>query len=279
MPTNKVDRVFYQFPLCALAYGANHEQRFQTIVSWCCDTAGAGLYEKMNRAKLKEYALNYGRESWPGCVSRNETRHLQFLAGMRKLEVCNGHIPSMIERVGSLQSFIDAMQNKHGRAPHVRIRNDLFWDAVKGVMPYRHFAVLAAIYACIGAKKYPVRITRDRIRAGMLGYKSPAMMTNEVMEQRQDKELFEVLTDRQIRTVLDHLEETSLFARVQTSARVVYFSNRMQADAMRKHLADWIGRRNTRAAGNREADREAMKKARLLKRSSRGQPCDGMTTG
>jgi hypothetical protein len=139
------------------------------------------------------------------------------------------------------------------------------WDVRNGTgMKFREFAVLAAVYSVIGNKRYPVRVTRDRIRAGALGYKSKNALfdaTGRVSEagrallnRRYDHA--EPLTTDQVRYTLDSLEARGCFARCHASKRQTYFSNRMGKEEMRKHLLEHKTQRTFVLRLARDADRD-----------------------
>lgn len=254
MPTQESDKRYFQFPLCCLSFGNDYKSRLYHIVSFCIVAAGAKKWETTNRDELTEYAAEYDRSKWPSGMKTTVLRHLQILAGMKFLGVTGGSIDSTEEEAAAIDKHISITAAKEGGYPLVRIRNDLFWDCVHGKLPYRDFSVLAAVYAAIGSKTFPVRVTRDRIQAGALGYKTKASMTPEALASRKDGAT--PLSENQIRYTLDHLEATTLFTRVQLSPRKVFFSNRMTAEQMREQLVSWKTRPAAKLATNRKADRE-----------------------
>ena len=254
MPTQENDKKYYQFPLCCLSFGGDYKTRLYHIVSFCIVSAGAQKRESMDRDELTKYATDYDSEKCPSGMKKTVLQHLEILAGMKFLGVTHGNVEETQNRAAAIASHIRNTTEKEGAHPLVRIRNDLFWDCIKGNLPYRDFAVLTAVYAAIGSKTFPVRVTRDRIQAGALGYKTKASMTPEALAQRIDGAT--PLTENQIRYTLDHLEATTLFSRVQLSPRKVYFSNRMTAEQMRKQLVSWKTRPAVKLASNRKADRE-----------------------
>lgn len=254
MPTQESDKKYYQFPLCCLSFGGDYKARLYHIVDYCVIRAGAQKRESMTREELTEYAMEYDKQHWPSGVKMTVLQHLEILAGMKFLGVAHGSIENTQSKAAEIASHIRDAAAKEGAHPLVRIRNDLFWDCINGSLPYRDFSVLAAVYAAIGSKTFPVRVTRDRIQAGAMGYKTKATMTPEALAQRADGAT--PLSENQIRYTLDHLEATTLFTRVQLSPRKVFFSNRMTAEQMREQLVSWKTRPAAKLATNRKADRE-----------------------
>lgn len=259
---------YFQFPLCCLAFGDDPVARLQHVVDWCCVNMGKQMGQLMTRNQLQQLAHDMPPEERPNGLNPNSAPHATIAAGMKRLHVRGGNAAQMLRQHETLTVFCDAIQANHGRFPLVRIRADLLWDTIHGEMPYRNFAVLCGVYSVIGAKKYPARITRDRIRAGAMGYKNVAMMTSDVLKQRQDGA--QPLTIDQLRHTLDVLETASCFARVQFSPRRVYFSHRMTREEMSKQLVTSKARRDTVVRANRAADREL--RARIRRTIKVGTP-------
>lgn len=247
------EHTYFQFPLCALAYGAEPKQRLDELISFCCvevgykESAGMTLAEK----KTKADKLNHK----PGGFHQSNSAHLSLVIGMLKLNVGHGVAQTFLEEHERLRGFIRNMNSQHGYSPFVRIRSDLFWEARNGEMDYRRFSVLCAVYSVIGSKDY-CRVTRGRIIAGALGYKSAAMMTPEVLAQRTDG--VRPLTENQVRRTLDDLENASLFVRIQVSKRKVVFSNRLSRKELKAGVFEAATQKATKLATNRKEDRELM---------------------
>src|SRR5205823_2436907 len=65
---------------------------------------------------------------------------------------------------------VEAFEEQHGKDAVVRIRSDIFHDAIEGRLSYRDFACLCGLYSAIGSKAY-ARVTREQVQARMLGYR------------------------------------------------------------------------------------------------------------
>ena len=87
--------------------------------------------------------------------------------------------------------------------------------------------------SCIGAKSYPVRITRARIQCRALGYKSPAIMQAEIAIRTDGAA---PLSLRQINYTLDALHERQFFARARANERQTFYSNRMSQGELETQL-------------------------------------------
>jgi hypothetical protein len=232
------------------------------VVDYCILEVGFGRSRKMSPQEIKAEYDNMPEQDRPKGVQAGVTKHLAVVAGMRKLNVVRGTAADTIRQHDILSQFCEKAARRDGPSPLVRVRNDLVWDTIHGKMQHRSFSVLAAVYCIVGASERPVRITRERITAAALGYKSPKLMTPEALAQREDKAL--PLTVAQLRHTLDELELAGWFARVHLSPRRVYFSHRMARKEMSNELLKSSTRRMSRLAANRAADRELQAEIRTI---------------
>jgi hypothetical protein len=140
----------------------------------------------------------------------------------------------LLDYFRSLSEFKDSYEKLHGTDVQVRLRTDFVFEARdKTGMTYRELAVLSAIYSSIGAKPYPVRITRDAIIRRALGYKSATVMAAEFGRRSDDAK---PLTYRQITYTANHLHQRRLFARARPNERQTYYSNRLTQDQIEKQI-------------------------------------------
>lgn len=258
---------YFQFPLYALAYGSDSKQRLNDIIDYCCVEVGTKESAEMALNEKKEAAEELSAK--PQGYNPTHQNHLALVIGMKMLNVCNGNAQGMLNAHGSVRNFVQLMTTQHGPSPLVRIRSDLFWGAFKGEMSYRRFSVLCAVYSVIGSKDY-CRVTRDRIIAGALGYKSAGMMNPDLLATRFDEA--EKLTENQVRRTLDELESASLFARVQVSKRKVVFSNRLSRKEVIAKVLETQTKQTKKLRSNRKEDEElraAIKAVNCSKRSPR----------
>lgn len=246
---------YFQFPLCCLAYGPDHVKRLQTVVDWCIVHVAKEMksIQAMTLAELQEHFKTINPDSLPGDMKKSCRDHLLIAAARRTLHISGGSIGNTLRASGAISEFVRKMETQHGRFPFVRMRADFIWDTIHGKMQYRDFAVLAGVYSVIGEKEFPVRITRQRITAAAMGYKSYAMLTPVILSAREDKA--QPLTEKQLRRTLDTLEVRSLFARVQASKRRVYFSHRMTSAEMSEKILAVHVKRATKIARRRHEDR------------------------
>ena len=219
---------YFQFPLCALAYGKETNDYLQAICSYGVVHLAKSLPPVVDADRAN--GLVNGPKPLPPGTDSADDFHLNILIAAEMLSVNPGSMTRMIERyreVNKIQSQISS-GNDRG-CIWVRIRTDLLWDChdKKGITD-RQFSALCAVYSVIGDNRYR-QVTREQIKYRMLGYRDE----EEMKRHRAGKKGFrEPITEYQIRATLDELDDRSLFVRVQVSRRAVVFSNRMTRDEL-----------------------------------------------
>lgn len=225
-------KLLLRFPLCFLAFGATPRDRLNAIANWCAYDVGKRHADEMTAAEIKETVSEFNGKM-PTGFQKNHPHHVALLLGMIKTRMKGGHVPTMIASVSALNDFWTAMVAKHGRQPYASIWHDLFWEVRDGTgMSYREMSVLAAIVSWLG-KRQKAFIARSVITCRALGYKSQAMMDQE-LPNRNDGE--QPLTQSQLQTVTNKLHERKFFARVRKDPWHTYYSMRLHQDDLEKAL-------------------------------------------
>lgn len=112
-----------------------------------------------------------------------------------------------------------------------RVRQDLLSQAMTGSLPWRDFAMLAAVYAgCFNEKKTPVRISRNQISAMALGYGSTKLRTTHASDVPQ-------LSDHAASRTIAKLWKRKLFSKASPNGRHMYYSHRMSQDQLMLYVA------------------------------------------
>jgi hypothetical protein len=228
-------KTYFQFPLCALAFGANEKDRITRIISFCCLDAGFVMFHRLSpeirQRNAHEFAAALDR---PIGYSKTRSDHVAAMLGAREIRVRFSNLSGLLSEWQQLSTFKSTFETTYGRDVEVRIVNPLVFEVRDNAgMSYREFAVLCAIYSCIGAKKYPVRITRQTIRCRMLGYRSTSIMQAEIANRTDGAT---PLTPRQINYTLDALHERQFFARARANERQTFYSHRMSHDELETRL-------------------------------------------
>lgn len=266
---------YFQFPLCLLAYGPDVQTRLTAIVGYCAVTAGRQFTAKTERYQINAIVETFRIEKRPRDFAEADDAHREILVGMHMLNVENGSIARMLEGHRLADAYRQQMEQDFGAFPTVRIRTTYLWEARSGFgMSYREFSTLCAVYAVIGNKEEPVRICRDRIRAGALGYKSAKMLFSEkgdltefgacILSKRADGA--KPLTTDQVRYTLRRLHDRGHFARVQANQREVFFSHRLSRKKMAEILFAWKTKQAFTRQLHRQQDLELQKRIRAANR-------------
>jgi hypothetical protein len=228
---------YFQFPLCALAFGQTETERLDTLISYSFAEAGFTMFARLNREIQKEKAESIkSRADTPADYRSTDRQHVAVMIGSQEIGVRPGSVLSALNRWQQLRQFRGAVESAHGRDVEARIEKGLAFEVRDRTgMSYREFAVLCAVYSAIGAKAYPVRIVRETIRCRALGYKSTSMMVAEIGKRTDGSK---PLSLHQINYTLDRLHERQFFARARANERQTFYSNRLQQDQLEKALVE-----------------------------------------
>ena len=263
------EKPYFQFPLSLLAFGADVETRLRTIVAYAIVTTGRDEYVRLTRKEAVEIAEQIPMEARPRGLRLDSVAHISIALGRKILGVVGGSVVDDADRFSIAEEFLRADKEVHGPAPIVRVLSRYAWEVINGTgMDYRGFSVLCAIYCVIGRKAYPVLITRDRIRAAALGYKSPKMLFDELGKLTEAGEMLlakrtdgaRPLTLDQARWTIEKLRDAGHFAKASPNARQTYFSHRMTAAELGDRLLKWKTRPAFKGNVARTADQELQAK-------------------
>ena len=264
----RMNRPYFQFPLCALRLPDSQGERLNCIISYCCIEVGKHGWAKLNEQQQEAWRSEPPVPHWREAeVSPMHLSHLYALLGASRLNVTIGHAPSTAARHMRLSRFLAEVEQKHGRDVQVRLATDLVFEARddRG-LSFPELAVLTAIYSKVGASKGAVRITREEIWRRAQGFKSKLAFSRETAAQQP------YLTRRKVRSLIESLHERGFFARVTYARRQTYYSHRLTAD----ELADSVFQQKTRAARARHtriAANDALTKRILDERRNLAGSC------
>ncbi len=230
-----MSEAYFQFPLCALAFEAELKARLGNIILFGVVEAGLTFYNRLTSESCQAKAEQFARLSTtPRDFKKGKAEHVATMLGAEAIGVRVNSLAYPLEQWKRLRGFNESFAQKHGRDVEVRVRKDLVFECRDNCgISYREFAVLSAVYSCIGAKSYPVRVTRQQIQCRMLGYKSPAVMQAEIASRTDGAT---PLTLRQINYTLNALHERGFFARTRANERQTYYSHRMTLEEMEARL-------------------------------------------
>ena len=196
---------YFQFPLYLLAFGRDHKEQLQHIVSYCLCEHAQWLNRKLHRP----------------CTD-TPLKTAVFEAA-KFLHVNVGSYEETIERWNFANWFIEGYEGLYGKDALVRISTSLLWEALSNTgLTYREFSILCAINSIIGDRRSkPMRITEPSIRVRAAGYKSLTVLNRELV--RCPPRSAKLLSPHQVRYTVEKLHQRQFFARARVGARTVKY--------------------------------------------------------
>jgi hypothetical protein len=156
----------------------------------------------------------------------------------------------------------------------VRIRANIFDDAQSGAIPWREFAVLAAVLAGCNGNRQAERLTRAQLGAMAAGYSGARQLTAAGLTVN------DVASEKQIRGTLNALTKRRFFSRCSVG-RESWFSVSMTSSLLQKYVAtvrqQRAERRAERGAGTRAETGAATREPRKPKITEENQKTHSMS--
>lgn len=230
------DDTYFQFPLCALAFGETEYVRLNAIIDYGTIKAGLRMFQKLTIEQRREFlqGKTANRRNHNG-IDPNNPCQCGALYGAHKIGVVLHDISAGIRRYEALSLHWADFVSRHGSDAFVRIKRDWVFNARDGYgLTYREFSVLCGIYSAIGDKEL-ARVTQARIRHCSMGYRTAAIMQAE-LSNRADKA--QPLTERQLRDTISRLHRNNFFARCTVLRRITYYSIRLNNEDFRKKVLE-----------------------------------------
>jgi hypothetical protein len=188
----------------------------------------------------------------PESIDFDDPRTISMLAAIHIMKATGINMANTLKASQSLMAYLVKRHSEYGHDALVRIRADIFNDALSGEFKFRDFTVLCGVYAVLGGKQY-AKISRERITAAALGFKSAKIMPPDCVP----------LTTQQLRDTLDRLETAGLITRFCPNRRHAYYSNRLSVESLRLLVGEAIVRKESLCKSKRLDDLEYMQKIRL----------------
>jgi hypothetical protein len=264
-----------QFPLPLLAYLSTPNDRLESIITYA--TISTGLH-RAKSLSADQIAQELAGVTLPKCSSRFNYEDLKAIALGCKF--CGIEPPRSAEvttqrwqRYQNAESFLSSWKCLGSTAPWTRVPKSMVFEARDGSeKTYIRFTALAAINAAIGSKPFAI-VTRNRVRAGMLGYASGKLLFDDdgnvtpggkkLLKARGDKR--EPITTDQVRTLFDSLVKGGLLHRFQPyRGSVTYYS--------KTHSAEMIGELVLARVKRSAANQRAMEIGDKIRRIRNGEP-------
>ncbi|QDV66161.1 hypothetical protein [Crateriforma conspicua] len=145
----------------------------------------------------------------------------------------------------------------------VRVRTDLVWSARdEESWTFRQFAVLAAIYAGVGANK-KARLSFDYIAAMACGCSTMAEYDQHVPPENR-------MSRRQVRWTVESLDDRGLFARATPDGRRMHYSMRLSKPELMTMLAEELAKKEAKRSNQRAATAKIREHAEHIRNSQSG---------
>ena len=192
----KFDGIFLEFPLSSLIYVAEDKNRIGDIISWCI--------------------VNHANKLFCGPEKQRILDAAKFLGVT---------IPSIKNTLNNYHEFESFISNTLSKDAYCRIGKKLMFESRDGIFDFNQFRVLCAIQSILGKKKKFARITYDRIRYAMQGYRSRTLFF-------ETMPVVKLLTDRQLKRIVDILHSKKFISKFTYGRRQIYFSTRLEDEEL-----------------------------------------------
>ena len=251
--TDNPPEKYIQAPLCLLAYPGS-----------MYDIINGMLYIGIHRTRLFLSENPEHQDELPDNEHLpkdhdNTNREHQLLCAAACM---SGLILSSMEgsekKIREYQEFIDDFEVEFGNDALVRHKKDLCIDVRdRGALNPREFAILSAIYSCLGQNDYR-RITSDEIQRRAAGCRS--------------KEIFDTFeegpkpyTMKQVRKTVEDLFLNGFFGRFTYRNRETYYSHKLSEDELREKVFEMRTNRMRKKKSIKAKDAAINKKLMKLK--------------
>jgi hypothetical protein len=230
-----MDGVMLEFPLCCLSIPEDDIDKIEMIISYC-------IVE--HSLKVNSYIHKRIRElqrRLPTDFEDFDESHSKIVLAADELGISISSIEKNQSNHQRVSSYIATFTEKNGKDAFCRIGKEICFETKTKKFDYSLFTILCAIQSIIGKKKLYCRITKDRVRYRMHGYKS-----KEVAEESMiDKSI--LLSDRQIGIRINTLNGKNLISKFTYAKRQTFYSTRLTDEELRERVKEsklyWAGKK------------------------------------
>lgn len=246
-----------EFPLCSLSYPGNDKYKVGMIISFCIVENSKKI--KTNVEERIDSLLS--EKNKPAGFNKNYPEHRRLWLSADELKIMLGDVYSTIESHREIHNHISKFELKYGKDAYCRVGKGLCFETRDGIFPYRQFAVLCAIQSILGKSKKFKRITKNRIRYAVLGYKSESVAMKEKIN------IENLLSDRQIGIIIDVLHSKQFFSKFTYANRQTFFSTRLMDkdlhEAVKKSKVYWAKKKSNEV--DKTVTEEIKRELKLIK--------------
>lgn len=198
----ELSREFLEFELCALSYPEKDKSKLLNLI--------------LHYAIVKKIITSGGKNK----VSN------KLLEPIKKRLHIYIDIELIMKDHDTMNKYIKSFMMTYGKQPYCRIGEDFFLETIQKKFDYMTFSILCTITAVQGKRAEWKTISKERMRAGMLGYKSKRIMET---ENRSNK----FNSDFQIRTRVERLRGIEIISHI-TVFKYSYYSTFLAQNKLEK---------------------------------------------
>ena len=272
-----------QFPLPLLAYLGNYHDRLEAVITYATIATGKHRLKVLSPSQIKAELAGEKLPKRNYEIGDDEIRII-FLGckfcGIGRPENTD-QAKSRWIRYQKAEIFLQSWKAAGRTAPWTRVRKDMVFEARDGTAKtYHRFAALCAVNAAIGSKPFAV-VTRNRIRAGMLGYSSGKVLFDDdgnlstagrkLLNSREDRQR-EIITPSQARTFLDNFVKTRLLNRFNPYRGSFTYYSKNNPDNPKNMIAEKIGEALLVRARRTGQNPKLKQLGELIRQAKQGQP-------
>ncbi len=216
-----------QFPLPLLAYEKTPHARLDAAITYAAICTGRNRFKVLSPTQAAQELIGSPPLTASNGVSADEIKAI--LLGCKYCGVVAPKTKSQanywMQCFQRVENFLQSWKASGHTIPWTRVPGRMVFEARDGnAWTYRRFTALCAVNAVIGSKPVAI-VTRNRVRAGMLGYSSGSVLFDDagqlttsgraLLESREDQAFPPELvpTTSQARTLIDNLVKTGLLHR------------------------------------------------------------------
>ena len=212
------------FPLCLLSRDIDE----RTIID---DLIGFAIYN--SAMKLPEEVVDCEIEDlfdFPGDYEEDNYDHIKMCAYAERVGISLGSLHSISTRHGFCQSYVDNYEIEYGKDAWTQFNSKIIFNVRDGKFSYELFSIICAINAILGKEAKYKRITLERIKAAMNGYKSNEICEKELKQKHYRDDKIISLPDHTLRRRIIKLSDEGLnfFRRYTYKSRETYYSTQIK---------------------------------------------------
>jgi hypothetical protein len=216
------DKKFLEFPLCCLSF--QDEKLIDKIIS----------YSLVRYSYKIEIGLDARIDKYPGKFPYKfddlSQDHWKIILAAEELGISIHNMENTIGNYVVLDFHITEYEDKYGNDAWCRIGKQIIFETRDKKFNEEYLRILCAIQSILGKVKKKARITKNRIRFRMFGYK------NEEIFLHENPQHFSLLTDRQIGNRIYLLHSKQFISKFTYAKRQTYYSTQLTDEELMEEV-------------------------------------------